>query len=165
MRTIDPHTQNRPKLEKIKDFFNAGRYSMVDFWCATSYEPTELVKRNKHREIVEVRQVGLVWAVLSGLTFQKAADLFERDHATAVHSVNCILSAIENPKMYKTQYELLLRIADISTNKLDISSDQHTNMQRMMDYCVQPLLNIVNPTGKVAVNVINNRVHQLKIAI
>lgn len=161
-RTLHRTQEN---IERLKEFLNAGRYSMSDFWLATKFTPTELNQKTRRIEIVEVRQVGAVWSVLSGLNLVETSKMFNQAHCTVLHSIDHVLNTITYPKQYRKQYELLLNVCRISNNVSDLSADGHVNMQKMMDFFVQPLLTLENQNQKVVANIINNRIKQTKIAV
>ena len=80
-------------LDNIKTNINARRYEMSDFYAVCPI-PIELIKgTTRKRTIVYWRQVGMVWARLSGFSGPKASAIFNRDHATCIHAEKSVLDS------------------------------------------------------------------------
>lgn len=87
-------------VRDIKLAIAAPKYEINDFWCTSPYDPTDLIQDNRKREVMNWRHVGLVWHVLSGLGPRQAGFRFERNHATALHSLKEVMKALELPHQY-----------------------------------------------------------------
>jgi hypothetical protein len=83
---------NRAILCKITGISN---FEMSDFWdvCPYTFEGWE--RQTRKREILFWRNVGMLYAYLSGYTLEKAGKMFHRDHATVIHSIKSIVTAYE----------------------------------------------------------------------
>lgn len=126
----------------VKDSTNTGAikkllpprqfYTMHEFFLVCPYSQDELKKPNRARDIMQWRQLGMTWAVLSGNTLVESGNMFGKDHATVIYAVSMIKLALEgyHPLLREKLQDVLdcVEIAqhqngDINTN-LIISSRQ-----------------------------------------
>jgi len=84
----------------------------------------ELVLRNRKRELVFPRQVGMFLLFLSGISFAVAGAHYSRDHATAMHGKGKCLNVLETkyPKDDYNNLTLALRVFSILYPKCSLSS-------------------------------------------
>lgn len=79
-----------------------------------------LISNSRRREHVDARMV-LMYHFYNGLdmTFEMAAAMFKRDHATAINAINNFKSLYSNDKPFKTYADRLFEIvgSDILTSK------------------------------------------------
>lgn len=80
---------------------------------ATHTESVESDTKTRHTELVQARQL-VMWYAFRKLQFsyQKAADIYEQDHATAMHAVNQIekdekYKKPQHSEMHKRFFELI----------------------------------------------------------
>ncbi len=100
--------------KEIKLAISAPKYEITDFWCASPYDPTELLKENRKRELVLWRHIGLTWTVLSGMGVRQAGNSFGRNHATAIHSMKEVMKALEFPHQYPEISEAIRAVRDMA---------------------------------------------------
>lgn len=120
-----PKKLERTRGELIK-VINVHHFEMSDFWSVCPYTFEGVEKRTRKREIVHWRNVGMLWAFMSGMSLQKAGELFDRDHATVIHGIENILTAYEG----YGHVELVDIINTIQDNKLSTifkSDDSNIN--------------------------------------
>jgi hypothetical protein len=89
----------------VKDSTNTGAikkllpprqfYTMHEFFLVCPYSHEELKRPNRARDIMQWRQLGMTWAVLSGNTLVESGNLFGKDHATVIYAVSMIKLALE----------------------------------------------------------------------
>lgn len=68
---------------------------MHDFWAMCPHTPAELIKKDRRREVKTWRQIGMVWATLTGESISEAARHFGRDHATVLHAQQIVIDTLE----------------------------------------------------------------------
>lgn len=83
---------NRGTLCKITGI---KRFEMSDFWAVCPYTFEGWERRTRKREVLFWRNVGMLYAYMSGMTLEKAGQVFDRDHATVIHGIGSILTAYE----------------------------------------------------------------------
>jgi hypothetical protein len=82
-------------LYKIIEFINIDYLNFDAFLLRCPYTFDELVEKNRLRDVKEWRQVGIVVKSLELNSWSIAGVYFDRNHATAIHSANVILNALE----------------------------------------------------------------------
>ena len=84
-------------------------YTMHEFFlvCPCSHE--SLKEANRLRQLMQWRQVGMVWATLSGFSLTEAGKLFNKNHATVIHSQEMVKLALEgyHPELLDKLNEVL----------------------------------------------------------
>jgi hypothetical protein len=70
-------------------------YTMHEFFLVCPYSHEELKIANRSRDRMQWRQLGMTWAVLSGMTLVDAGSLFNKDHATVIYATSMIKIALE----------------------------------------------------------------------
>ena len=84
-------------------------YTMHEFFlvCPCSHE--SLKEANRLRQLMQWRQVGMVWATLSGFSLMEAGKLFNKNHATVIHSQEMVKLALEgyHPELLDKLNEVL----------------------------------------------------------
>jgi len=84
-------------------------YTMHEFFlvCPCSHE--SLKEANRLRQLMQWRQVGMVWATLSGFSLTEAGKLFNKNHATVIHSQEMVKLALEgyHPELLEKINEVL----------------------------------------------------------
>jgi len=83
----------------ITDHLKLPRYSMADFWVCCPFHIDEFKPDDRTAEIRSWRQVGMVWGRLEGLSQQKSARLFYRDHATCLNAEKVVLDTLIDVRM------------------------------------------------------------------
>lgn len=81
-------------LGQLKRKINVNRYIMNDFYLACPYSIEELKSRKRKQSLVSWRQIGLSWAFLSGLKLNQSGKLFNRNHATVIHSLKIVRDSL-----------------------------------------------------------------------
>jgi len=157
------YTRTIENVRILKEWIGFDHFSMQDFWFEAGFTPEELKEKTRRWEIVEVRQVGVAWAVLSGHTLKQAADMFDQNHSTALYSIDSVMNTLIYPGMYPDQYQLLMQICRRSHSSM-LSKDLNVGSLRIMDVVIAPLLDIKDPSDKARSNLIQNRINQLKIS-
>lgn len=125
--------QNRTTLEslktKLRKLIKAESFNMHDFWISCGFTYDELRSSTRKREIKSARQVGITWAVMSGMTLSDAGSLFCKDHSVAWHSLNVVIIALEMPKQYPDISRVVDRVTYGSNRyRMSVSRDNHTAM-------------------------------------
>ena len=84
-------------------------YTMHEFFlvCPCSHE--SLKEANRLRQLMQWRQVGMVWATLSGFSLTEAGKMFNKNHATVIHSQEMVKLALEgyHPELLDKLNEVL----------------------------------------------------------
>lgn len=81
---------------EIKKLFPSHRYEMRDFWAICPYSSKEIASSSRKREHIIYRNVGVVWAWLSGLTLRESGEMFGRGHCMTIHAIKEIKKAFED---------------------------------------------------------------------
>lgn len=81
-------------LGQLKRKINVNRYLLDDFYLACPYSIEELKSKKRNRELTSWRQIGITWSYLSGNTLAFSGEIFNRDHATVIHSVAVVLDSL-----------------------------------------------------------------------
>lgn len=120
-------------VRDIKLAICAPKYEITDFWCTSPYDPMDLIREDRRREVMHWRHVGLVWHVLSGLGPRQAGFRFERNHATAIHSMKEVLKALELPHQYPEMMEVIESVKAMSkqtyANVRDVEISSALNLE------------------------------------
>ena len=84
-------------------------YTMHEFFlvCPCSHE--SLKEANRFRQLMQWRQVGMVWATLSGFSLTESGKMFNKNHATVIHSQEMVKIALEgyHPELLEKLNEVL----------------------------------------------------------
>ena len=96
-------TYIKKKLPK-RNFYTMHEFFLV---CPCSHE--SLKEANRLRQLMQWRQVGMVWATLSGFSLTEAGKLFNKNHATVIHSQEMVKLALEgyHPELLEKLNEVL----------------------------------------------------------
>ena len=78
---------------EIKRLFPCNRYEMRDFWAVCPYTFTKAEMKSRKREHVIWRNIGVVWAWLSGVGLREAGEMFDRGHCITIHAIKEIKKA------------------------------------------------------------------------
>jgi hypothetical protein len=75
--------------------------------CPCSHE--SLKEANRLRQLMQWRQVGMVWATLSGFSLTESGKMFNKNHATVIHSQEMVKLALEgyHPELLEKLNEVL----------------------------------------------------------
>ncbi len=65
------------------------------FWKTCPYTIDELNAKNRSRKLAVWRQIGMVWYRLSGKSLKGAGKVFDRNHATVLHSIKIVSNAFD----------------------------------------------------------------------
>jgi hypothetical protein len=114
---------------EVKKLFPSNRYEMRDFWAVCPYTTKELYSKSRKRELVIWRDVGIVWAWVSGVGLREAAEMFGRTHCTTIHAIKEIRKAFEEGyghtemieivnKIRANSHEFILQTGDICQDEL-----------------------------------------------
>jgi hypothetical protein len=98
------------KLKYIKSYLpKRNFYTMHEFFlvCPCSHE--SLKEANRLRQLMQWRQVGMVWATLSGFSLTESGKMFNKNHATVIHSQEMVKLALEgyHPELLEKLNEVL----------------------------------------------------------
>jgi chromosomal replication initiation ATPase DnaA len=80
-------------LIKIKKATNCERYDMNDFYAVCPIPVDVLKSRKQTGYISRWRQVGMVCARMSGMTQEKAGELFNRKHCNVIHAEKMVANS------------------------------------------------------------------------
>lgn len=83
------------KLVKIKRKLDCTRFSMHDFYAVCPVPIDKIKSKDRHREILSWRHVGMAWAALGGVTLHTAGAEFGKVHSSVIHSIDQVLNAID----------------------------------------------------------------------
>ena len=70
-------------------------YTMHEFYLICPYSHEELKIPNRSRDIMQWRQLGMVWSCLSGNSLVESGRMFGKDHATVVYSQEMVVYALD----------------------------------------------------------------------
>ena len=84
-------------------------YTMHEFFLVCPCSHDSLKEANRLRQLMQWRQVGMVWATLSGFSLTEAGKLFNKNHATVIHSQEMVKLALEgyHPELLEKLNEVL----------------------------------------------------------
>lgn len=85
---------SNPKLKSIRRKLKVSRYSKQDFLAVCPFTMEELSNKDRHTDVLAWRHVAITWHLLSGDNLSGAGRSFNRDHATAINSLNQVHSAV-----------------------------------------------------------------------
>lgn len=138
--------QNRTTLEslktKLRDLIKTEVFNLHDFWIYSGFSAEEILSSTRKREIRAARQVGITWAVMSGMSLTDAGRLFCKDHSTAFHSMKIVILAMEMPNHFPEVYGVVERVRSSSNvSGMSITRDSKTAMLINLEN----ILNQLNP--------------------
>lgn len=118
----------------VKRLFPCNRYEMRDFWAVCPYTFTGRELKSRKREFVVWRNVGVVWAWLSGAGLRESAEMFGRTHCTTIHAIK------ETRKAFEDGYghvEIIDIVNQIRNNSIEF-------IHQTGDVCVDELRSMVS---------------------
>jgi hypothetical protein len=83
------------QLKKIMKATNCERYDMNDFYAVCPFTKEELKGKSRLKNVARWRQVGMVWARLSGLGLDESAKMFNRNHSTAIYAEKIVSYSLD----------------------------------------------------------------------
>jgi hypothetical protein len=72
-----------------------NKFEMSDFYFVCPFDFNDPKNKTRLREVVLWRNVGVLWAWLSGDGIVSAGKLFHRDHSTVIHAIKQVILAYE----------------------------------------------------------------------
>jgi len=115
-------------IDDVKYSFPLGtQFNFDDFILICPFTMNELKEKNRTQEIREWRQVGNTWLMLSELSITHAANFFEQNHSTIIHSSKLVISAMMGYyQCLKNKIDMILdkaiigvpRSSDININEM-----------------------------------------------
>ena len=89
-------------------FPNWVNFNILDFIDVCPYSMDELKTKSRYRDIMQWRQVGMVWRALETGSISDGGHYFGHDHATCIHAIRCTNSALDgyNPHLMDKLDEL-----------------------------------------------------------
>ncbi len=119
-------------LKKIKQATNCERYDMNDFYSVCPFTRAEMRGASRLKNVARWRQVGMVWARLSGLGLDESAKLFDRNHSTAIYAEKIVSYSLD--KWGDKWIESII---------LEIMDFVHTHPCKSEDSCVNEAVSAV----------------------
>lgn len=108
-------------------------YTMHEFFlvCPCSHE--SLKEANRLRQLMQWRQVGMVWATLSGLSLTEAGRMFNKNHATVIHSQEMVKLALEgyHPELKDKFMEVMESVELAQSASHDINTNYIISSRRI----------------------------------
>lgn len=142
----------------IKSKLGVSNYNFQNFLACSEYTLEELIYGSRLTHIVETRQVGMVWYFLGSNNLADTARVFQRDHATVIHAIKNIINALDLPSQYPHIIELLDKCKTIN---VITQVDKEVNALLLLQYAINPVLDLNEPTLKVSKQLVSNRVKNL----
>lgn len=111
----------------IKTFPKGTLFTMQDFYSVCPYTLEELKIQNRHREIMQWRQLGMVIYAIVNSHVSNAGKHFERDHATVIHAMKMVQLANNGyhpefkekiTQVLEARYSDLIKTDDINVNEV-----------------------------------------------
>ena len=100
-------------------------YTMHEFFLVCPYSHDELKVANRSRDLMQWRQLGMVWACLCGSSTVDAGKMFNKDHATAIYSQEMIIYALDGfHPMLREKLQDVIESIEIAQSA---SNDPNTN--------------------------------------
>lgn len=117
----------KKKLPK-RNFYTMHEFFLV---CPCSHE--SLKEANRLRQLMQWRQVGMVWATLSGLSQTEAGRLFNKNHATVIHSQEMVKLALEgyHPELKDKFMEVMESVELAQSASNDINTNYIISSRRI----------------------------------
>lgn len=111
-------------LEKIRSFFPEGfNFDIDDVFKACPYTFIELQKKSRLKDLVQWRQISMIFKYASGSTFEQVGHYFNKDHSTIVHSLKCVINALEGyDPVLKEKIDKIVSSSDVFI----YSTDDHS---------------------------------------
>lgn len=96
MRVLKRHSQGAETINKVKC------YKIISI--VNKFYEVDCLKDSKIREIVEPRQIAMYYTrSLTNLNLSAIGRLFNKDHATVLHSINIVKNRMEFDREFKGQ--------------------------------------------------------------
>lgn len=113
-------------IEKtIKTFQKGTLFTIDDFNTVCPFTIEELRKPDRSRNIMLWRQIGMVWYAINLNHLANAGNVFNKDHATVIHSLKMVQLA--NNGYHPELKEKLDKVLDAKNNHLIVTNDINTN--------------------------------------
>lgn len=156
---------SKQRIQDIKRMLPCDHFQFSDFFICSDFTLNQLQKKSRDKALVLPRQVGSVWAVLSGCDLTQAADIFHQKHCTIYHSIMIVHNTVLFPNSYPEMHELIMRVCNASqSGSLSISNSGLVNQFRIMDQLIAPVLDIANPSSRAVAVLLDKRSKQLGYA-
>lgn len=127
---------------KLRKLIKTDVFNMHDFWIYNGFSTEEILSITRKREIRAARQVGITWAVMSGMSLSDAGRLFCKDHSTAFHSMKVVVLAMEMPNHFPEVHRVVERVRS-SSNVSGMSITRDSNAAMLIN--LENILNQINP--------------------
>ena len=83
------------KRNELIKIINFNRFEMSDFYFVCPYDLSLKENFTRKREVAMWRNVGMLWAWLSGESFSCSGKMFNRHHSTVIHAIKHVLLSYE----------------------------------------------------------------------
>lgn len=80
-------------IDTKKTFPKNTRFVFEDFLIACPYSVECLRQRTRVRDIMQWRQLGMVWMALETVNLTNSGKFFDKDHSTVVHALKIVRDA------------------------------------------------------------------------
>jgi hypothetical protein len=122
------------RISLIADHINLKRYSMNDFWAVCPFDQDEFRPDERTASIRSWKQLGMVWARLSGFTSTESGRMFYRDHSTCLHAEKIVLDTL-------IDFKIGCKHVWLAMNEIKDHCNRYT--ERYQDMCVNEAVSIV----------------------
>lgn len=109
----------------IATFEENTRFYFEDYLITCPFSMDYLKKQNRKQEVREWRQIGMAWYAMESNSLTKTGMVFNRDHATVLHS----LKRIQDRKFDRSMDEKVNQILECM--QLDIESPVESGLKEV----------------------------------
>ena len=109
----------------IATFEENTRFYFEDYLITCPFSMDYLKKKNRKQEVREWRQIGMAWYAMESNSLTKTGMVFNRDHATVLHS----LKRIQDRKFDKSMDEKVNQILECM--QLDVESPIESGLKEV----------------------------------
>lgn len=87
-------------IRNTKKTFNKNtRFMFEDFLISCPFSIEYLRQKNRKQEVMQWRQIGMVWYAIEYNSLTQAGEFFNHDHSTVVHALKCVQDRKWNPSL------------------------------------------------------------------
>jgi hypothetical protein len=119
-------------IQSITDTKNSfpknTRFVFEDFLIACPFSLNYLKQVSRKREIMQWRQLGMVWLAIENMHLSKAGRFFDKDHSTVIHALKVVRSANKGyDYMLKEKIDAIMNCIELSVPYSEDSSENEKN--------------------------------------
>ncbi len=119
-------------IQSITDTKNSfpknTRFVFEDFLIACPFSLEYLRQVSRKREVMQWRQLGMVWLAIENMHLSKAGKFFDKDHSTVIHALKVVREANNGfDYVLKEKIDKIMNCIDLSVPYSNDSSENEKN--------------------------------------